>query len=229
MSTSVQRDADGALRVERARDEVRAYYDRIARFYDALAELSEGPVRRECLAMLDARPGETVLEIGCGTGRALVPLARAVAPGGAVTGVDLSEGMLARAAGFVASAGVGASVDLVRGDATDLPFDDASFDAAFASFTLELFDGPEIPEVLGELRRVLRPGGRLALVGMSRERPRDPWVRLFEWGHVNAPWLLDCRPVRVRHAIETAGFEIERVLHRRAFVPVELVLATRPR
>ena len=222
-----QREADGTLRVERTRDEVRAYYDRIARFYDAMAELSEGPVRRECLALLDAQPAEQVIEIGCGTGRALVPLARAVCPGGTVTGVDLSEGMLVRAASLVTRAGVAGAVRLTRGDATALPFETGAFDAACASFALELYDGPEIPRVLGELGRVLRPGGRLGVVGMSRERPADPWVRLFEWGHVNAPWLLDCRPVRVRYAIEQAGFEVTRVLQRRAFVPVELVLAVR--
>lgn len=224
---SGEREADGTLRVERTRQQVRGYYDRIARHYDLMAELSEGPVRREGLAQLDAKPGEAVLEIGCGTGRALVPLARAVSPGGSVTGVDLSEGMLARARSFVAGAAVSQAVRLVHADATALPFEPASFDAAFASFALELFDGPEIPNVLGELTRVLRPGGRVVVVGMSRESPREPWVRLFEWAHVNAPWLLDCRPVRVRHALEQAGFEIVRVLHRRAFVPVEVVLARR--
>lgn len=222
------READGTLRVSRTRDEVRAYYDRIARFYDLMAEASEGPVRREGLRLLAAGPGERVLELGCGTGRALEALSRAVLPDGRAVGVDLSEGMLARARAHLAGAPGERVVELVHADATRLPFEAASFDAAFASFALELFDGPEIPRVLAELVRVLRPGGRVVVVGMSREDPREPWVRLFEWTHVHAPWLLDCRPVRVRHLLETAGFHVEEVRARRAFVPVEVVLARRP-
>lgn len=221
------RDSDGTLRVSRSRDEVRRYYDRIARFYDLMAEASEGPVRREGLALLRAQPGERVIELGCGTGRALASLSRAVLPNGRVVGVDLSDGMLARARAHLEGTAGESVVELVSADATELPFEPASYDAAFASFALELFDGPEIPRVLAELSRVLRPGGRVVIVGMSREDPREPWVRLFEWAHVHAPWLLDCRPVRVRRLLEDAGFAVEKVLARRAFVPVEVVLARR--
>lgn len=87
----------GVLRVLQSKDEIRAYYNKIARVYDLLAERSEAPMRAAGLQALDAQPGETVVEIGCGTGHSLLELARRVRPGGAVHGVDISEEMVSLA------------------------------------------------------------------------------------------------------------------------------------
>ena len=76
------------------------------------------------------------------------------------------------------------------------------------SFTLELFDTPEIPRVLAECRRVLRPAGRLAVVSISREQPDDAMVKAFEWTHRHFPNLLDCRPIHARRSVEAAGFAV---------------------
>ena len=71
---------------------VQANYDRLSRVYDLLTTAGESHIRRQALAMLDTRPGERLLEIGCGTGKAMVELAKIA---GCVVGVDLSPGMLA--------------------------------------------------------------------------------------------------------------------------------------
>ncbi len=81
-------------RVFQSKSETKAFYDKISRVYDLLAEHSEGPVRRAGLEKLDARPGEKILEIGCGTGHSLVSLAQSVGATGKVYGLDLSENML---------------------------------------------------------------------------------------------------------------------------------------
>ncbi len=101
--------------------------------------------------------GETVLDLGCGNGLALVHAAAAVAPGRAL-GVDFSEGMLVAAARRVQSAGL-SNAELRRMDVRALELADASFDAALASSVLQ-FVGYSI-DVLREWRRVLRSGGRL--------------------------------------------------------------------
>ncbi len=210
------------------RDQTRAFYNKISGVYDLLADRSEAPVRRAGLDLLKARAGEKVLEIGFGTGHSLVRLADAVGPHGQVLGLDLSDKMLAVARVAVARAALADRVRLRRGDAAHLPYADGGLDAVFMSFTLELFDTPEIPEVLNECRRVLRPGGRIVVVGMSKEGRRDPLIAVFEWAHRHFPNFLDCRPIFVREAMEASGFRIATSLRKRMWIPVEIVLGTKP-
>ena len=96
------------------------------------------------------------------------------------------------------------------------------------SFTLELFDTPEIPRVLAECKRVLRPGGRLAVVAISKEGKQGFLIRAFEWTHRHFPNLMDCRPIYVRRAIEEADFVIRNATIDHMWVPVEIVLAEKP-
>jgi demethylmenaquinone methyltransferase/2-methoxy-6-polyprenyl-1,4-benzoquinol methylase len=148
-----------------------------------------------------------VLELGCGAGGALVALARAVGSAGRVVGLDLSPGMIDLAAARLRRAGLAGRAELVVADATSVPFAAASFDAVFMSFTLELFDTPEIPLVLAECGRVLRPGGRIGVVSLSRAAPVRWPTRLYERLHDRFPVTLDCRPIHGRLALEAAGFE----------------------
>lgn len=215
------------LRVFQSKDQTRAFYNKISRVYDLLSERSEAPVRNCALALLKAGPGESVLEIGCGTGHSLVALAKAVGANGRVFGLDLSDQMLKLAKLHVAKAGLLDRVALRRGDATRLPWGDEGMDAVFMSFTLELFDTPEIPIVLRECRRVLRPSGRIAVAGLSKAGAGLRAVKMYEWGHRHFPNFLDCRPIYVRAALERAGFKIQTALRKRMWVPVEIVLGTK--
>ena len=217
----------GVLRVLQSREETRAFYDKIAGVYDLLAERSEQPVRRAGLKMLDARPGETILEIGFGTGHCIVDLARAVGPSGKVFGIDLSDKMVQAARKLVQDNGLGERVELVAGDALHLPCESGSLDGLFMSFTLELFDTPEIPSVLAECKRVLKSGGRIVVVGMSRVSPDGLMTGIFEWTHRHFPNYLDCRPILVRRAMEDAGFRIAGFDMMKMWVNVEIVLGVK--
>ncbi|MFQ5670157.1 MAG: methyltransferase domain-containing protein [Acidobacteriota bacterium] len=212
------------LPVLTSRSETRAFYNKLSRAYDLLAEHTEAPVRRAGLELLAAAPGERILEIGCGTGHCLVDLGRAVGRGGTVCGVDLSEGMLREAARRVEREGLADRIGLCQGDAVALPQPEGSIGAIFMSFTLELFDTPEIPEVLAECRRVLRDGGRIGVVGLSKEGAQGLLIHAFEWTHQHFPNLFDCRPIFVREALQEAGFRIRKVRHEQMWVPVEIVL-----
>jgi ubiquinone/menaquinone biosynthesis C-methylase UbiE len=215
------------LRVFQSKDQTRAFYNKISRVYDLLSERSEAPVRNGALALLKAGAGEAVLEIGCGTGHTLVTLAKAVGARGKVQGLDLSDQMIKVAKLNVAKAGLLDRVTLRCGDAAQLPYADNSLDAVFMSFTLELFDTPEIPIVLRECRRVLRPDGRIAVAGLSKEGPGGRVIRMYEWGHEHFPNFLDCRPIYVRAALEKAGFKIQKALRKRLWVPVEIILGVK--
>ena len=220
-----ERQPGGVLRVLQSKEETRAYYDKISAFYDLLAERSEGPVRQAGVEMLGLRPGDRVLEIGYGTGHSLVELARAVGPDGKVFGIDLSDGMRARALERLAKEDLLARVELSSGDASRLPYPDDSMDAVFMSFTLELFDTPEIPRVLGECKRVLRTGGRIGVVAISKEGKEGFAVGAYEWTHRHFPNLLDCRPIFVRRSLEDAGFSIKEATVTNMWVPVEIAVA----
>ena len=224
-SASPSPEAGEVLRVFQSKAETRAFYDKISHVYDLLAEHSESPMRRSGLEKLNVQPGEKVLEIGPGTGHSLVSLAQAVGPTGKVYGLDLSEGMLSVAQANLQKAGFSERVELIAGDALHLPYASESLDAIFMSFTLELFDTPEIPMVLAECRRALRPGGRIAVVGISKEGEGGFVLHAFEWTHRHFPNLLDCRPIFVRKAMEAAGFHIESAERKMMWVPVEIVLA----
>lgn len=100
-------------------------------------------------------------------------------------------------------------------------------DAIFLSFTLELFDTPEMPKVLRECRRVLRPSGRIVVVGMSKDGPQDPLVNVFEWTHKHFLKFRDCRPIYVRQAVEAAGFFVRKALTKHMWIPVEIILGVK--
>ncbi len=198
---------DGLRPVTRSRDQARRAYDRASRWYGLEAPFERGP-RRAGIRLLAPRPGERILDAGCGPGDALATLARALGPAGRATGVDLSPAMIERAGRRIRDAGLADRVDLRVADAAALPWPDGSFDAVFASFTLELFDTPEIPGVLGEWRRVLRPGGRLVVVSLSRAAPVGRLTHVYERLHDRFPALLDCRPIRAAEAVAACGFAV---------------------
>ena len=138
-------------------------FDRAAGYYDKTRNLSpEAAERITDLLHRELDGNDGVLEIGVGTGRIALPLARR---GIELTGLDLSRTMLDK---LVENAGGSSPFPLLQGDASKLPFRDGSFDAAIASWVLHLV--PTWREVLTELTRVMRPGGVLLVdVGSEHE------------------------------------------------------------
>jgi ubiquinone/menaquinone biosynthesis C-methylase UbiE len=211
------------------REETRHNYDRLSWSYDFLAGTFENRHKDKALDLLAIRAGEAVLEIGPGTGYALARLARAVGETGKAYGLELSSRMLERARDRINDAGLENRVGLVQGDAADLPFPDETFDAVFASFVLELFSPTEVPRVLAECRRVLRPQGRIGVVSLSAGGARTLIRRLYEWSHDRWPKLIDCRPILVAGDLTQAGFEILDHLRRSmSGLAVDTVIGKRP-
>lgn len=109
-------------------------------------------------------PGERVLDVGCGPGLLAAEIAARVGPGGAVRGIDRSDSMVDIARDNAAGL---AHAGFEQGSATDLPVPDAAFDVVTCTQVLEYVD--DVPAALAEFRRVLRPGGRVAIVDTDWE------------------------------------------------------------
>jgi demethylmenaquinone methyltransferase/2-methoxy-6-polyprenyl-1,4-benzoquinol methylase len=210
-------------RVTRSKEEAKASYDKMSKWYDILAR-AERKYGYAGLQKLSAKEGETVLEIGFGTGHGILALAQSVGNSGKVYGIDISEGMCNIAQSRVKGVGLSERVELKCSDAAKLPFEANFFDAVFMSFTLELFDTPEIPIVLHECQRVLRSGGRICVVALSKKRQAS--VRLYEWFHKKFPSYVDCRPIFVQKTLEDASFQILDVTEMSMWsLPVAFVVA----
>jgi ubiquinone/menaquinone biosynthesis C-methylase UbiE len=216
-------------RVTRSKQQAMAAYDRLSRWYDGLSASSEQPLVNLGLDQLNAGAGQAVLEIGCGTGHALVELASKVGDSGKVHAVDLSRGMLALASKRISRSNLAHRTALAQADALNLPFKTNCFDAAFMSFTLELFDSPEIPNVLAECRRVLKPDGRICVVALVRDEQENLTQQVYEWFHARLPAAVDCRPIFLQSALTQAGFRIQDVIRKMMWgLPVDICLAHNP-
>ncbi len=126
--------------------------------------------------MLNIPSGGTALDVGCGPGTVTASLARAAGPGGLALGVDISEPMLARAV----RAESGPQVGFLRADAQRLPLRDDTVDAVVSIAVLQLI--PEPAAALSEIARVLRPGGRLAIMVPTAGRAARFWRMLPNTG-----------------------------------------------
>jgi demethylmenaquinone methyltransferase/2-methoxy-6-polyprenyl-1,4-benzoquinol methylase len=191
-------------RVNRPPSAAEAYYTVLAPWYDLLAA-SEKKYILQGVELLNPSPGESILEIGFGTGYAQLQIA-GLLKGGRSAGLDLSTGMCRIAHNKIARAGLAEQINLIQSNSLPIPFQSNVFDGIFTSFTLELFDSPHIPTLLEECRRVLKRGGRFVVVSLSKDRPL-PWMgKMYERLHTHFPTLLDCRPIPVRSLVREAGF-----------------------
>lgn len=178
----------------------------------AAVELQLAPLGQRALAALAPRPGERIVDIGCGGGETALELADAVTPGGEVVGIDLSAAVL----GFARRAAEGhPRLRFVQGDAQVFPFEPAAFDAAFSRFGVMFFADPIA--AFANIRRSLKPGGRLAFLCWRalQENPLDILPLRAASPHlppqadpdpdVPGPFAL-ADPQRVRSILEAAGF-----------------------
>lgn len=179
-------------------------YRKIAPGYDIWARVTESKARDRCLEIAAIQDGESVLEVAVGTGLAFERILKSN-PAGRNEGIDLTEAMLIRAEKRAASTGV-KSYRLMVGDAYALDFPDNEFDVLVNNYMFDLLPEDDFPTVLAEFRRVLRPGGRLLLVNMTKGMR---WYNsIWEWVYrMNPAWLGGCRGVQVLPVLGQAGFD----------------------
>ena len=168
-------------------EEVKQLYRRTAPFYDAavwMYRLTGVTAHREvAVQALRLNQGDTVVDLGCGTGLNLALLREAVGPSGHVIGVDLTDAMLKRARRLVDRSGW-QNVNLVEADMRDCPLP-AEVKAVLSTFALEMV--PEHDELIRSVAHSLPSGGRIALLGLKHPKRWPRWaIQLGIW--INRPF-----------------------------------------
>lgn len=167
-------------------------WDLAASHYEPLWQTQLAGVQAQLLACAALAPGDRVLDVACGSGLVTFAAAAAVGPAGRVCGVDISGRMVEGARRRTRSLGC-TNVDFARMNAESLDLPDASFDVALCALGLMYVPDPE--RAVQEMRRVLRPGGRVVLAVWG-ERSRCGWASLF--GIVDAEVASDVCPLFFR-------------------------------
>jgi len=142
--------------------------------HDAELDHVMAPATEAMLAAAAPRPGERVLEIGCGAGAATFPVAEAVGPGGRVLGADISRPLLERAEARRRALGL-VQVAFIEADAQEAAFEPGAFDLVTSRFGVMFFADPVA--AFRNIGRALAPGGRLAFVAWAAP-DRNPWFSL---------------------------------------------------
>lgn len=201
-------------------------YRRIAPIYDLWGRLTESRAQDLCLEWAEIADGEDVLDVAVGSGL-LFRRILAQNPSGYCAGLDLSEAMLSRARAK-AEASAHHHWELVLGDAYSLPWADDRFDVVVNNYMFDLLPEDDFDRVLAEFRRVLKPGGRLAMVNMTcpETRTQTVWNRIYR---ISPGLLGGCRGVRLLPSLERAGFiDMRRRFVSQCAFPSEVVVARLP-
>ena len=162
------------------KEKVREMFDNIAPTYDTLNHVLSMNVdklwRRHALKeIVDGTP-QRILDVACGTGDSTISIAKAAGEGSEVTGVDISEGMMALVQGKAEKAGVAGRIGLAVADGEALPYADGTFDRVTCAFGIRNFEHKE--QGLSEFRRVLKPGGKAVILELS-----VPQNRVVRWAY----------------------------------------------
>lgn len=149
-----------------AQSEIGPLYDKLSGHYDIWAKLTESRAEKRALELARIHDGARILEVAVGTGQVFQEIVRRN-PNGENTGIDLSEGMLARARHRLSNHNF-VNYRLIHGSAMTLQIQSSSIDLLMNNYMVDLIPYAQIPDVLAEFHRVLKPGGRLVLVNMTK-------------------------------------------------------------
>ncbi len=210
---------------------VKQAYNRRSWIYSKTVAPMEWEYHQMALDQARIQPGEKVLEVAVGPGLTFLELARRVGKDTSLYGMDISTGMLEltgqrlRANGFT-------QFELKEGSASQIPFETSAFDVLYNGYMLDLIPEQEMPGILAEFKRVLRPGGRLVLLNMSKpDRTtiifREKLYRLLPPGFVLYV-MGGCRPVLMEDLVRKAGFSSVQRTFVAGKAPSEIVTAIRP-
>jgi ubiquinone/menaquinone biosynthesis C-methylase UbiE len=202
-------------------EEIVQKYNRIAPIYDLFGILMESKARQRALEIAAIQNGEKILEVALGTGLNFVELMKRN-PQGWVEGIDISMKMLERTRKRASKAGL-ENYTLYLCDCRHLPFEDATFNVLMNQYMFDILPVEDFIPILLEYKRVLKDGGRIILVNMTKG---EKWVNQIyeEIYKLRPPLLAGCRGILAQPFLEKIGFrEIKREFVSQLGFPSEIV------
>ena len=175
-----------------------------ARVYDFLAQVMmlgrEGAFREKVLDLARIKVGESVLDVGCGTGTLAIAAKRRVGQGGDVLGIDVSPEMIARARKKASKAAL--KIDFRNEAIEALPFADAQFDGVLSTLMLHHMPAKVREQGVREMRRVLKPGGRVLILDFGGTKQQRGLLAHFHQRHGHV------KPAEVVELLSAAGLNV---------------------
>jgi ubiquinone/menaquinone biosynthesis C-methylase UbiE len=201
-------------------------YDKISRFYNFISGSFETRYREKALNLFSAAPGESLLEIGYGTGHSLIKLAESVGDSGHVLGIDSSQSMYKISLKKINRTKMEKRISLKCANVLEASYQENSFDGIFMSFTLETFNSESISQLLEKMKGWLRPGGKLCILSMAESEKKTLMYKMYLWSHRTFPSLVDCRPISPEKMLTENDFNIKETELMKIYnLPVKIVLA----
>jgi ubiquinone/menaquinone biosynthesis C-methylase UbiE len=196
-------------------------YNRIASIYDLFGVLMESKARQRALDMAAIQDGEKILEVALGTGLNFVEILKRN-PCGWIEGIDISMKMLERARKRISKTGQ-QNYTLYLCDCRHLPFEDGTFDVLMNQYMFDILPVEDFIPILSEFKRVLKGGGRIVLVNMTKgeKRLNQIYEEIYK---LKPPLLAGCRGILAQPFLEEIGFkEIQRNFVSQLGFPSEVV------
>ena len=204
-------------------NEIGSLYDKIAPIYDIWGKLAESHARNRAIELAEIKDGQTILEVAVGTGLAFYEIVKRN-PNGTNTGIDLSQGMLAKAKQRVSQLSEN-NYSLAIGSAFNLDIEKESIDTLINNYMFDLISFEDMDKILTEFMRVLKKDGKLILVNMTEgERVGS---KLYDFVYNISPKTMGgCRGVNLTERLHQKGFKVEiREYYQQMLFPSEVILA----
>ena len=195
------------LSAKLSKKDVVKVYSKTALVYDLWGKLTETKARKRALTLAQIKDGESILEVALGTGLTFLEILKRN-PSGLNHGIDLTPAMLEKARAKAEKSGY-TNYSIEVGDAYSLQFPDDHFDVLMNNYMFDLLPEDDFAVVLAEFKRVLKSGGRIVLINMTKgERFYQRFWELIY--RINPSWLGGCRGVLLTEALKQNGFQIIR-------------------
>jgi ubiquinone/menaquinone biosynthesis C-methylase UbiE len=196
-------------------------YDFIGKRYDWFGGY-DAHAKARAFELLGVTPGQYLLEVGIGTGKEHARIHTAILPGGISFGIDISRVMLSLTHQKN-------KTPLCQADARSIPFVSDCFDRVYISYVLDLVPIADIPGILAELQRVLKPCGRIVIVALTEGITRSSRALVAVWKavyKVSPITCAGCRPLQLSRLVEKTGFNhVSQEVIVQMAVPSEILVA----